>query len=124
MTLTRESVFEEQVLINVGKIDNTIRPFEQICTFKETSHFTLFNKDNCKVSISIRTVATEMSPVNCVFDTGAGSDLTRENFLKQGLHKLIKPVHAADFKSATSNSFCVLGYNHFICNDGRLQCAR
>lgn len=108
-TLAKDGVLEEQVLKNVGKADRTIKPYYRICTLKETTNVTAFNKENNNVSISIGIAGKEMNTVNFVSDTGAGPTLIRENFLRQERQKLMKPDQPPDLKSATSNSFCIPG---------------
>lgn len=54
-TLAKEQGIEKQVLENDRKVENTIKPYEQVCTLKETTKVTIFNKKNYQVTISIRT---------------------------------------------------------------------
>lgn len=92
---------------NDSKAGNTIKPSEQVCTIKETTGVTVFNKESYRVSISIDTVSTEMNRMKCFFDTDPGPNLSRESFHRNGWPKLTVPAHASNLKTATSNSVCV-----------------
>lgn len=60
------------------------------------------------VSTSAAIFATEMHPVNCVFDKGAGPSLIREDFLRLGWNKMIRLSHGQYLNTVTSESVSVL----------------
>lgn len=107
-TFEKDDVLEERVQENDGKAGNTINPYENIYTFRKTGNLALFNTEYQKASISICTVATEKHRVDLCLQHGAGPDLVKENFLRQGWHMMTELAHAQDMKSATSHSVCVL----------------
>lgn len=92
-----------------GIADKITKLYKQVCTPEETKNVPSFNKMKYKVIISIGTVATEIHSVNCVFDTGAGPNLIWEIFLRQGWHKVIRPAHEPDVKTALSKFVPNLG---------------
>lgn len=83
--------------------------YEGTCTFEDAAGVTLFNKENYKVSISVVITANEMRTVSCVFDTGAGLNVIREDFLGKRWARSMKQNISNNLKSATNQGVRVAG---------------
>lgn len=49
--------------------------YNENCLFEESEESLLFNNRNYKVSASVGSMDTKMSPVNCVFNLGAAPNI-------------------------------------------------
>lgn len=72
-------------------LKNTDDPYQDILEVPKTGYASPFQKQKCKVSVSIGVRFSRMFPVICVFGTGAGATLIRTGVLDKGCRDNIRP---------------------------------
>lgn len=86
-------------------------PYTEVCTFEKSKSATLFAKRNYSVDIGIGLNTSYMGPITCVFHTGAGPTLLREDHVKHDWLTLIRPCDNQRLKNATNQEVKVVGTN-------------
>lgn len=104
-----KAIFREQMTKDKHRTDKATKALGETCTLEERTKIFLFYRKDYMAPVPVGISAIEMHPVACVFDTGAGPNLIREDFLRQGWHRMIRGTHRLDSKGAASESVCVLG---------------
>lgn len=77
-------------------------PYAEVCTSDDTDEVALFNKKHYNVAIIIELISWRMCPVNCLFNTGTGPNLLRENMNEAYWMSTIRVSKTLRLRSATS----------------------
>lgn len=74
---------------------------------RETGGIILFYQENCKVLISVGLLAIKRCPVNSLFDTGAGPDLTCKDFVESKSLRAVQARNGPSLKIVPSQKVSV-----------------
>lgn len=99
--------------------------YGEICLFEETGDIFLFNKKNCKVTISVCLMADRLHPVDGVFDKGSRQDFIREDILVVKRLQSMQVSNRFSLRNTTSHNLSFVGtiMLHVRMDDSRVSVA-
>lgn len=78
-----------------------LEPNASICVFQDPGNICLFNDQNNKILFSVGLLAHKMYLLRLVFDTGAGPNLIRADFLQTEWFNDIQAIGQSSLQSET-----------------------
>lgn len=87
--------------------------------FPEIDEVSLFKNKNYQVSVPIGLRSSRMSPIQCVFDTGTGTNLIRADVLDPIWLNSIRQRDMPDIRSASDTKFKVSGTITLLIRKGK-----
>lgn len=107
-----ESNKDSKDVITTKKVGTRLiskEPYVEVCVFNDTDNPTLFTKRNYKSAISLSLTASRRRSAICVYDTGAGTILKREQLVKTDQLPSIRFYDNPWLKSVISKMVEVIG---------------